>query len=219
MTTEKDDNLAIKYLELSLSGSFNLGFVHYNLGYIYETKLKNIKDTNSENKMINHYIKAIELNVHKACNQLGCYFMHTERTFKINNKYLTIEELLIIAGNNNIVQGFNNLINLYKNDYQKKIVILEKKYNLTKNVIDLMTFMLEMLNNGDYKRYCIWYKDYTGNNNMNMTSFLRRSPLHINMECPVCLETKDCLKMQCTHDLCNQCVYDIFCSNLDAKSL
>lgn len=211
MTEEFSDEIVVDYLTKSNNYQIN-ACASYNLGYFYETKCRNNIDIKeNEIKMINFYNIAMKFNNFQAYNQIGSYFIK-ETIIPIIK--ITPKKCLIIAKEKGIIQAFNNLIILYKNNYDKKITIMKNKFELTKKVEDLMIYILELLNNKDYKNYCIFMKELGNNNNYNISAFLKKYPNLIFYECCVCYEEKKCFELQCKHKVCNNCLFDIFV-NLD----
>jgi len=189
----------------------------YNLGYIYEQLIKNNSDTKNndeyEKNMLLHYKQAVELNEMKAANQIGLYYIDKD---VVPNTYLTPEAYMLMAHNAGIMQGTNNLIDYYrkKNNYEKCIQIMIHKYNKTKDMIELMNVMTYMLNNNKYADYCKFMKSL-GKNDMEMNALITYKNMKDD-ECCVCLEVKKSFILDCSHCVCNSCMYKIF-TDVDAK--
>lgn len=209
MSIESDEKVAADYLisTIELGGQFPM--FTYNLGYLYETQARRTGKKSIEQSMILCYTNSMKNSVWQAFNQLGCYFIEDPN---ISFEGYNVEQLLLKAAEHKLIPGFVNLIKLYKNDYEKRINIMKRKYDTSGKMEDLMSYMLEMLNNKDYKGYCKWRKS-EGDNTMSIEAFLKNSPSVVSSECCVCLEEKSCFKLSCTHVTCNNCLFEVYCNS------
>jgi hypothetical protein len=198
----KAKELCLKSLEIK-----NNMIAAYNIAYMNEQIIREKYNKTKEEEMLLYYMQAIELGEMKSCNQLGCYYINEE---KIPGTNKTPEEYLLKAHNSGIIQGTNNLINLYKrkNNYAKCIKIMMYKFTKTNDTMDLVEIMLYMLNNHKYADYCKFMKKL-GKNDMDMNALIKYTNI-TDSECPVCLETKKCFCLDCSHSVCNSCLFNIF---------
>lgn len=172
----------------------------YNLAYYHECH-KEVEP------MVRHYIEAVNLGNLRAYNQLGLFFFD-QPIVPIFNQ--TPEYCFGQAACGGIVQGFNNLLRLYANNYGKRITTLHRKYKLTRDPIELMTLTLEMLNHGDYFRYI----SLQGLDRVMMDGEASLNSLLKPMlgECPICLTEADCVNTLCNHTMCIACLNKIIIS-------
>lgn len=208
MVTEKNDLLAEDYLITSLElGGNAMGI--YNLGYLYEDHLPQIQDgqlySELESKMIKCYVLAMDKKIWQAYNQLGKYFLDNPKT---NTTDLSPEQLFTTASEHNIVPACNNLIIMYKNNYNKRVGIMYTKYKITADIQDLTTYILELLNNKDYDRYCKISTDST--RITDIETVIQKSSNTKLGECCICSKEKTCFELNCKHDVCGECLFEIY---------
>jgi len=192
---ENNPRKAISYLKKSL-GLKAFDPTAYNLGYAYELLF-------DEENMVQYYLLALDLGNFKSANQLGRYFLSTDKKFRFQNRELSVEDMLNLAADKGIIQAINNLITLYSDSPKKRFQIKMKKYELTKDITCFMDLMLDMLNTGHYYEYTQLVK-------ASPVSLLKSPPGTINSDCPVCLENGSVLKLSCSHPLCLKCLEKIF---------
>lgn len=226
-----DETKAMKYLKQSMEWQpTSMGA--YQLGYLLETRLrqrlgvrhvgdvaKDVKVNNEDVKeMIHWYQLAARAQEGKAMNQLGCFFLDFEHMLPTPSPLdKTPEEYLISSKEKKIPQAYTNLIRLYrkKDEYKKLVSILEEKVMLNPknpNPLELMDLILLMLNKKDYSNYCRFIKKFQGGS-YDIHALLQPGSSSVEeAECCVCLETKPCFKLVCSHVSCNNCLFEIFAS-------
>lgn len=210
MSTVNNPDKCREYLLKSIQINPNPVAV-YNLGYHYEQKIRKEYDNQFELEMLKYYKMAIEMNMKQAYNQIGSYYIDRDQVPVLGG---TPESYLLMAYNAGIFPALNNLIKLHHNNYDKCSKYMLEKYNRTNDVMHLMEYILYMLNNHKYADYCKFMKKI-GKNNMDM-SVLLGTQNFITCECPICMTEKKCIKMNCSHVVCNDCIFKIF-TEVDAK--
>lgn len=221
MTTEKDDFKAFEYLYTGLLCSTTKpiavsSLLSYNLGYLCETCIRNNKTIehpkyNDIKSCLSFYDLALKYGNYKAGNQLGKIMIDYKDKYKFNiNKAL---EYLILASKNGVVEAMNNLISYYTNinNYEEKVKYMKLKYDLKKDVNDLMILMLEYLNNKDYKKYCNLISEL--GQKVDVKVFLKDKNILTKEECCICMENKIGYELKCSHFVCSECLFEVFKTN------
>lgn len=199
--------------EAHLTASINIrptGVALYNMGYLRETTVRGVKEVGApdtsalETEMVKYYLITLELKMYQAANQLGAFYMDRPPHPLLER---TPEEYLQLAADKGIVQAFNNLMTMHKNTDPKKChVVMLKKYAATKNPLDFMECLVYMLNHGMYADYCKIMKAM--GNKVDLRSIMGGAVT--TSECPICYEQRDCITLNCSHSMCNDCMFNVF---------
>lgn len=205
-----DEKLAKKYLILAVNSNNN-SIACYNLAYLYETKLRRQFNKSTEEKMIKYYLLCIDMKIYLAYNQLARYLIQNPNIMISN---LSAKKLLLEAANNNNIDALRNLVIVYEHNYKEKNKIMQYIYKLTLDVADLIDCVLDMLNNYDYINYCRFLHELGMDNIIDIFIFLKETPKLIINECYVCRNEKKCLKLNCKHIYCHQCLIELYISNI-----
>lgn len=253
----------IKMAEQYFKSSLNVKYSSYNLGLIYENEIRKknliikidsldfseinnreiLNVLNGDNlfyKMIVSYRLAMIQKNYKSYNQLGAFYVHfLKLPDLVIFDNLTGVDLLEIAADNSVVEAFNNLIKLSKDD-EEVIKWWKLKCKLTKSPIDLMNFMTKMTKLNRYDEYMVFYKTIQNKtniidepnesdkcddkkiikkvhfNDLTYEQFIKNNPLVLygdSMDCTICYENKLCVKLKCKHTTCEDCLKKIFQMN------
>ena len=195
---EKNYKEAEKYYLMAIENGNSTAM--YCLGYYYNHIEKNYEEAKK------YYLMAIENGNSDAMNCLGFYYHYyiEEKNYEEAKKYYL---MAIENGNSTAMYNLGMYYHTIENNYEEAVkYYLMAIENGDSEAIINMTEIKE--NTSQIERYIIYKKNNITFNEVLLREtniFINRLKYSYVMECPVCMDTINCIQLECCHYICYSC--------------